>query len=122
MRFVRLALTTLCVCLPVVASAQTTPPTLPPLPQPLTLASAIEYASNHYPALTAAMEQVKVSAAGVDVARAAFLPRLDAVWQSHFATANNVIGQVLPQSVIPGLTGPVLPATSASGFWSSGTG
>ena len=122
MRMTQLAVLALCICIPAIASGQTTPPATPPVPQPLTLTAAIDYARDHYPALTAAMEQVKASAAGVDVARAAFLPRLDAIWQSNFATANNVIGQVLPQSVIPALTGPVLPVTSNSGFWSSSTG
>ena len=44
--------------------------------QPLTLDQAIQYASDHYPTVRAALEQVNASAAGVDVARAAYLPRL----------------------------------------------
>src|SRR5215467_12772853 len=74
-------------------------------PQILTLDQAIEYASEHYPTVRAALEQVNASAAGVDVARSAYLPRLDALWQSNRATANNIFGQVLPQSIIPALTG-----------------
>jgi outer membrane protein TolC len=56
------------------------------------------------------------------VARAAYLPRLDALWQSNRATANNIFGQVLPQAVIPSLSGPVLASTSSQSAWGSATG
>jgi outer membrane protein len=88
----------------------------------LTIDQAIEYAAAHYPSIRAALEQANASAAGVGVARAAYLPRLDALWQSTRGTANNVFGQVLPQSVIPSLTGPVLPEASGGSVWGSATG
>jgi outer membrane protein TolC len=88
----------------------------------LTLDAAIQYATEHYPTIRAALEQVNVSVAGVDVARAAYLPRLDSLWQSNRATANNIFGQVFPQSVIPSLTGPVLPAALSQSVWGSATG
>ena len=88
--------------------AQTSGPAAPP--QALTLGEAIQYADDHYPAVKAAVEQVNASAAGVDVARTAYLPRLDSVWQSNRATANNLFGQLLPQAVLPSISGPVLPA------------
>jgi outer membrane protein len=91
-------------------------------PQALTLDQAIQYATDHYPAVRAAIEQVNASAAGVDVARAAYLPRLDSLWQSNRATANNIFGQVLPQSVIPSISGPVLPAASGQSVWGSAAG
>jgi outer membrane protein len=93
-----------------------------PGPTVFTLDAAIQYATEHYPTIRAALEQVNVSTAGVDVARAAYLPRLDSLWQSNRGTANNVFGQVLPQSVIPSLTGPVLPLTSSQSVWGSATG
>src|SRR5690349_2745234 len=105
---------------PAVARAQASSPSGPP--QMLTLEQAIQYATDHYPAIRAALEQVNASTAGVDVARSAYLPRLDSLWQSNRGTANNVFGQVLPQSVIPSLTGPVLPATSAESVWGSAAG
>jgi outer membrane protein TolC len=101
-------------------SAQSAP--AQPVPQTFTLDQAIQYAADHYPSVRAALEQVNVSTAGVDVARSAYLPRLDALWQSNLGTANNIFGQVLPQSVIPSLTGPVLPAASGVGVWGSATG
>ena len=91
-------------------------------PQTLTLEQAIQYALEHYPTVRAALEQVNVSGAGVDVARAAYLPRLDSLWQSNRATANNVFGQLLPQSVLPSMSGPVLPASSSASVWGGATG
>ena len=44
----------------------------PPL---LTLDQAIQYATDHYPTVRAALEQVNASAAGVDVARPSHCPR-----------------------------------------------
>ena len=56
------------------------------------------------------------------MARAAYLPRLDSLWQSNRATANNIFGQVLPQSVIPAMSGPVLPSASGGSVWGSAAG
>jgi outer membrane protein TolC len=44
------------------------------------------------------------------------------LWQSNRATANNIFGQVLPQSVIPAMSGPVLPETSSGSVWGSAVG
>ena len=103
-----------------VASAQTK--TASTVPEPLTLADAIAFAQQHYPAVKAALEQVTASAARVDIAHDAYLPRFDSMWQSTRATANNIFGQVLPQSVIPSLTGPVLDSTSSQSVWGSAVG
>ncbi len=105
--------------LPAFAAAQGSRPSAPPT---LTLEQAIQYATDHYPTIKAALEQANASAAGVDVARAAYLPRLDSLWQSNRGTANNVFGQILPQNVIPSLTGPVLPSTTADSVWGSAVG
>jgi len=87
-----------------------------------TLEEALQYAADHYPTVRAALEQVNASAAGVSVARAEYLPRLDSLWQSNRATANNIFGQVLPQSVLPAITGPVLPSASSQSVWGSAVG
>src|SRR5512143_3414674 len=91
-------------------------------PQMLTLDQAMQYAVDHYPTVRAALEQVNASTAGIDIARSAYLPRLDSLWQSNRGTANNIFGQVLPQSVIPAMSGPVLSFTSAESVWGSATG
>src|SRR3954447_9243868 len=105
---------------PALATAQETPQASPP--PMLTLDQAIQYAADHYPSVRAALEQVNASMAGIDLARSASLPRLDAVWQSHRGTTNNIFGQVLPQSVIPAMSGPVLPSASGASVWGSAVG
>jgi outer membrane protein len=89
---------------------------------PLTLQDALQYASDHYPSIRAALEQVNASTAAVDVARTGYLPRLDALWQTNRASANNIFGQLLPQSVIPALSGPALTSTSTDSVWGSAAG
>jgi len=96
-------------------------------PQPevgpaFTLPQALQYALDHYPSLRAALEQVNVSTATVSVARAAYLSRLDTIWQMNRATANNIFGQLLPQSVIPAISGPVLPSASWDSVWGAAVG
>lgn len=104
------------------AFAQAAPVAAQPAPLVFTLDQALQYAADHYPTLRAALEQVNASTAGVTVARSAYLPRLDSLWQSNRATANNIFGQVLPQSVIPAMSGPVLASASSQSVWGSATG
>jgi outer membrane protein TolC len=99
-----------------------TPTTQTPSTQSFTLADALQYAIDHYPTVRAALEDVNVSIANVGVARSAYLPRLDSVWQSNRATANNIVGQLLPQSVIPSISGPVQPSTASQSVWGSAAG
>jgi outer membrane protein TolC len=105
--------------MPALATAQ---PTVPPPPTPLTLDQAMQYAAEYYPSVRVAIAQVNASIANVDIARTAYLPRLDSLWQSNRATANNIFGQLLPQGVIPSLSGPVLPSSSARSVWGSAAG
>src|SRR5215217_8207065 len=102
------------------AQASGTAPAAPP--QVFRLDQAVQYAVDHYPTVRAALEQLNVSTAGVRVAHAAYLPRLDSLWQSNRGTANNIVGQVLPQSVIPAMSGPVLASASGASVWGSATG
>jgi outer membrane protein len=108
---------------PTIASAQATPTASPQSPPAnLTLEQALEYAVDHYPAVRAALEQLNASNAGVNVAKSAYWPRLDSLWQSNRGTANNIFGQVFPQSVIPSMSGPVLPSASGDSVWGSAVG
>src|SRR4029450_2732730 len=99
-----------------VASAQgiQTAPQQPP-PVSLTLEQALQYAVDHYPTVRAALEHLNASTAGVSVAKSAYWPRLDSLWQSNRGTVNNIFGQVLPH------TGILAPAASGS-VWGSATG
>ncbi len=87
----------------------------------LTLAAAIERALRNYPAIDVSRAQVEAAAAAIQLARTAYLPRVDTIAQFNRATRNNVFGLVLPQAVMPAISGPVLP-TTADAVWGSGVG
>lgn len=90
--------------------------------QPLTLDQAIDFALANYPAVRASMQRANASREAVNLSRTAYLPRTDLLWQSNRATRNNIFGLLLPQSVVPPISGPVLPGTSDTGVWGSAGG
>jgi outer membrane protein TolC len=104
------------------ATARAQPGAAQSAPTTLTFEQALQYAVDHYPTVRAAVEQVNASTANVSVARGSYLPRFDSVWQTNRATANNVFGQLLPQSVVPSISGPVLPSASSRSVWGSAVG
>src|SRR5438309_5020878 len=85
----------------------------------LTIQEAVSRATATYPAVRSSMEQVAAAAAGINLARTSFLPRADFTGQLNRATHNNVFGLLLPQSVIPSMSGPVLDTNSLSSIWGS---
>ncbi len=90
-------------------------------PQPLKIDAAVELALTNYPAIKTARAQATAAKANIDLARTAYVPHLDLLYQENRATRNNVFGAVLPQSVIPSISGPVLASTSMdSNFGSAG--
>ena len=89
---------------------------------PLTLNAAVELALRNHPAIREARASSAAASAEVSVARTAYLPRLDFLWQVNHGTRNNVFGLLLPQSVIPAVSGPVLPTETLNGVWSSAGG
>jgi len=106
----------ICLAQASLASAQTANPS-----QPLKLDAAVELALTNYPAIKTAQAQAAAAKAQIDLARTAYLPRLDLLYQENRATRNNVFGAVLPQSIIPSISGPVLGSTSfESTFGSAG--
>jgi outer membrane protein TolC len=88
----------------------------------LTLPQAVERAVKNYPAVRASMEQAAAAAAGIDVARTAYLPRADFLGQINRATRNNIFGLMLPQPVIPSISGPVLGTNNLTSVWGSAVG
>ena len=104
-----------------VASAEAQQPAQSPK-RTFTLQQALQFAVDHYPSVRAALEQTNVATANVGVAKGGYLPRFDAVWQTNRATANNIFGQLLPQSTIPAISGPVLSSASADTVWGSAVG
>ena len=107
----------ICCLAATMAAAQVSPPA-----SRLTLAQALAAAESNYPKIRAAAEQRVAAEAGVSVARTAYLPRADMLWQTNRATANNIYGLLLPQSVIPSISGPVLAADNGRSAWSSAGG
>jgi len=87
-----------------------------------TLEEAVDFALKNYPAVRVSVERVSGAQAGVDVARAEYLSRLDTLWQGNRATRNNTFGLLLPQNILPSISGPVLPTTSNQGVWGSAAG
>ena len=53
-------------------------------------------------------EQINAAAAGIRLARTAYLPHADALAQVNRATQEQLFGLLLPQSTIPSISGPVL--------------
>jgi outer membrane protein TolC len=94
-----------------VAHAQTAPSF------PIDLQQAVRYAVEHYPSIQASMARVSAQETGVDLARTAYLPRLDTTFQLNRATRNNVTGLLLPGAPVPPISGPVSDVTSLSGIW-----
>ena len=102
---------------PVHASAQS------PGAGPITLSDAIEIALKNYPAIKESRARAQAAEEGVGLARTAYLPRLDMLWQENRATTNNVFGLLLPQSVLPSISGPVLGTrTLGDSVWGSAAG
>jgi outer membrane protein len=90
--------------------------------QPVSLNGAVELALSNYPAIRAARGQAAAARAGIELARTAYLPRADLLWQENRATTNNVFGLLLPQSVIPSISGPALGTKSYTSTWGSAGG
>lgn len=101
----------------VVLSAQQSP-----LATDLTIGQAVEAALRNYPSIQVSQEQINAAAAGIQLARTAYLPRVDALAQVNRATRNNVFGLLLPQGVIPSISGPVLGTNTYGTAWGSAIG
>ena len=97
-------------------------PLTQPAPAQVTIAQAVEKASQTYPAIRVSVEQSGAAAASIQLARTAFLPRIDLLAQINRASRNNVMGLLLPQSTLPSISGPVLGTNSLTNVWGSAVG
>jgi outer membrane protein len=88
----------------------------------LTLSQAVENSLKNYPSIRVSQEQTNAAAAAIQLARTAYLPRVDALAQVNRATRNNVFGLLLPQSVIPSMSGPVIGSNNFGSVWGSAIG
>lgn len=88
----------------------------------LTIRDAVQQSLTKYPAVRSSLEQVSAAAAGIKLARTAYLPRADFLSQLSRATHNNVFGLLLPQPVIPTISGPAQGTNSSSNVWGTAIG
>ncbi len=93
-----------------------------PVPAPLTLNQTVETALKNYPSIKVSEEQRNAAAAGIRLARTAYLPRVDGMLQANRATRNNVFGLMMPQSVLPSISGPVIGTNNFGSVWGSAVG
>jgi len=89
---------------------------------PLSLAEALTLVQDRYPAIKAALEQQNAAQNQIGVAKTAYLPRVDMLWQTNRATDNNRTGLLLPQGVLPSISGPVAVDDPGKSAWSSAGG
>ena len=99
--------------------APSTPP--PPMSGHLTLALAIQEAQARYPAIRAALERQEAARNAIGVAKTAYLPRADMLWQGNRATTNKPNIAFLPQGFVPVPDTPARPTTGHSD-WNTLTG
>lgn len=91
-------------------------------PSPVTIGAAIEAALKDSPSVTEAAARTAAASEAVHEAEAAYVPRLDGLWQLNRASRNNVFGLLLPQSIVPSISGPVLGTDTFESAWGSAAG
>lgn len=93
-----------------------------PLMGQWTLGEVVKRAGEKYAGVEVPLEQAAAAAAAVGQARTTFLPKGDFYAQVNRATRNNVFGMLLPNPVIPSISGPPQTANAGTNVWGSATG
>jgi outer membrane protein len=88
----------------------------------LTIVQVVQDAEQNYPAIHVSEEDLNAAVANIQLARTAYLPRLDGIVQINRATRNNVFGTLFPQNTLPSMSGPVIGTNNAGSVWGSATG
>jgi outer membrane protein TolC len=88
----------------------------------LTIVQVVQDARHNYPAIHVSEEELNAAVANIRLARTSYLPRLDGIVVVNRATRNNVFGTLLPQSILPSMSGPVIGTNNAGSVWGSATG
>lgn len=89
---------------------------------PLTLREAVQRAGERYPSIRVTRDQVNEAAAAITLARTAFLPRIDGIAQVNRATTNNVFGLMLPNAIIPPISGPQIDGAQSRNVFGTAIG
>jgi outer membrane protein len=88
----------------------------------LTIVQVVRDAQHNYPAIHVSEQELNAAEANIQLARTSYLPRLDGIVEVNRATRNNVFGTLLPQSILPSMSGPVIGTNNAGSVWGSATG
>jgi outer membrane protein len=91
-------------------------------PSDLTLIEVVQDAQHNYPTIHISEQELNAAVANIRLARTSYLPRLDGIVQVNRATRNNVFGTLLPQSILPSMSGPVIGTNNGGSVWGSATG
>ena len=89
---------------------------------PMTLGAVVDAAMKDAPAAAEAAARATAATEAIGESKAASLPRVDGLWQLNRASRNNVFGLLLPQSIVPPISGPVLGTDSFESVWGSAAG
>jgi outer membrane protein len=103
------------------AAGQQAPSSQPATKTSLTIAGAIEMAAAKYPSIRAAEQQREAAREEIGVARAAYFPRADLLWQGNRATTNKPNISPLGQATVPIPDAPARETTGQSD-WNTATG
>ncbi len=95
---------------------------LPVVAQTYTVDQAVATALEKYAGVRVSSEKVTEAAQAINLARTAYLPQADFLAQANRATRNNVFGMLLPQSTLPGISGPPLAENSMTNVWGTAVG
>jgi len=117
----QVALAVAIIYLPMGILGQGMPSSSAPVHGPFTIETAVQQAGTKYPAIRAAEAQKEAAKGAIGVARAAYLPRADLLWQLNRATTNKANLTPLGQSVVPIPTQPAR-ATTGHSDWNTLTG
>ncbi|HZR25694.1 MAG TPA: TolC family protein [Vicinamibacterales bacterium] len=110
------------VCGTAIACAYVLSPLVGMAQAPITVRDVVQRALQSYAAVDVSQEQVGAAAAAIRLARTSYLPRLDTIGQINQATRNNVFGLLLPQGVLPSISGPVLGTNTTETVWGAAIG
>jgi outer membrane protein len=105
-----------------VALAQSQAVVTPGVTPELTIGQVVQDAQQNYPAIHVSEQELNAAMANIRLARTSYLPRLDGIVEVNRATRNNVFGTLLPQSILPSMSGPVIGTNNGGSVWGSATG
>ena len=88
----------------------------------LTIEQLVEQGVHRYPSIRVSEAEVRQAAAGIQLARMTYLPKLDVIAGVNRATRNNSFGLLLPTQIIAPISGPVLGGSSSGSTWGSTVG